>query len=140
MAHTPNAAASAPPRTSITPWLNVRGGARAVEFYKAAFGAAEVYRLEDPGGSVVSRLSVGGSEFWVGDESPAHGNPAPPTLGGASVRMVVSVADPDALFARAVKAGAGVVHPVGDEHGWRVGRVIDPFGHHWEIARPPAEG
>lgn len=121
--------------TSIAPWLSVRGSAKAVEFYKAAFGATEAYRLESPDGGVVARLSVDGAEFWVGDESPEHGNFSPETLKGGTVRMVLTVADPDAVFARAVKAGATQVHPVGEQHGWRIGRVVDPYGHHWEIAR-----
>jgi PhnB protein len=120
----------------VQPWLSVRNGARAVEFYKSAFGAQEVFRLEDPGGSVVSRLSVEGAEFWVSDESPEHGNYSPETLGGGSVRMVLIVPDPDLMFAKAVAAGAREIHPVEEMHGWRVGRVVDPFGHHWEIGRP----
>jgi PhnB protein len=123
---------------SVSPWLSVRNGARAVEFYKMAFGANEVYRVEDPGGSVVSRLSIDGAEFWLSDESPEHGNFSPESLGGGSVKMLLTVSDPDAMFARAVAAGAREVHPVLEEHGWRVGRVADPFGHHWEIARPVA--
>src|SRR6266705_6337974 len=91
---------------SVAPMLSVRNGARAVEFYKAAFGAAEVYRVEDPGGSVVSRLSIGGAEFWLGDESPEHGNFSPESLGGGSARMILTVADPDAMFAKALAAGA----------------------------------
>jgi PhnB protein len=122
--------------TSIAPWLSVRKSAQAVEFYKAAFGAAEVYRLEDPGGSVVARLSVDGAEFWVGDESPENFNFSPESLGGSSVRIIFTVADPDAVFARAVKAGAAQVYAVAEAYGWRVGRVADPFGHHWEIGRP----
>lgn len=128
-------------KTSISPMLSVRNGAKAVEFYKAAFGAGELFRLEAPDGAVVARLSVGESEFWVADESPEHKNFSPESLGGATVRMVMVVADPDAAFARAVKAGATVVVPVEDkEYRWRVGRVVDPFGHHWEIGKPLADG
>ena len=122
-------------KTTITPWLSVRGSKKAVEFYKAAFAAEEAFRIEDPNGNVVARLSVEGAEFWVADESPEHKNFSPESLGGGTVRMVLTVADPDAMFARAVKAGATVVHEVGEEHGWRVGRVVDPYGHHWEIGR-----
>jgi PhnB protein len=119
--------------------LSVRGGARAVGFYKAAFGAVEVYRIEAPDGAVVSRLSVEGAEFWVSDESPEHGNFSPESLGGGSTaRMVLTVPNPDTVFARAVAAGAREVHAVGEAHGWRLGRVADPFGHHWEIGRPLA--
>ena len=121
--------------TSIAPWLSVRKGAQAVEFYKAAFGAVEQFRIEGESGDVVARLAVDGAEFWLADESPEHGNFSPPTLGGSTCRMVMVVADPDAVFARAVAAGADVVSAVAEQHGWRVGRVADPFGHHWEIAR-----
>jgi PhnB protein len=125
--------------TSIAPWLSVRNGARAVDFYKSAFGATEVFRLEGPDGGVVAKLSVGGAEFWLGDESPEHNNFSPESLGGGTVRMILTVADPDAVFLRARKVGATEVHPVAEEHGWRVGRVVDPFGHHWEIGRQLAE-
>ncbi len=120
---------------SIAPMLSVRNGARAVEFYKSAFDAIEVFRVEDPGGAVVARLSVDGAEFWLSDESPQHGNFSPESLGGGTVRMVLTVPDPDAVFAKAVTAGAVEVAAMVNAHGWRVGRVVDPFGHHWEIGR-----
>jgi PhnB protein len=126
-------------QTTIAPWLSLKGGARAVEFYRAAFGAVEVYHIEDPDGNVVSRLSVGGAEFWLSDESPEYGNPGPASPGGTSVRMILTVADPDAVFDQAVRAGASVVSPVCEGHGWRVGRIADPFGHHWEIGRQVAD-
>jgi len=121
--------------TSIAPMLSVRNGAKALEFYKAAFGAEELFKIEN-GGSVVATLSVGGAEFWVADESPEHLNYSPETLGGGTVRMVLVVSDPDAAFERAVKAGAKVVVDMKDDYGWRLGRVVDPYGHHWEIGRP----
>jgi PhnB protein len=123
-------------KTSIAPLLSVRKGAKAIEFYKAAFGAVEVFRVDAPDGAVVARLSVDGAEFWVADESPEHANFSPETLNGGTVRMVMIVNDPDAAFARAVKAGATVVWPVGNKYGWRLSRVVDPFGHHWEIGKP----
>ena len=123
---------------SIAPMPSVRNGARAVEFYKSAFGAVEVYRVEDPGGSVVSRLSVDSAEFWLADESPEQGNFSPESLGGGSARMILTVPDPDAMFAKALAAGAQEVVPVEEAYGWRLGRVVDPFGHHWEIGRPLA--
>jgi len=122
--------------TTIAPWLSVRNGARAVDFYKSAFGATEVFRMDE--GGVVARLSVEGAEFWVGDESPEHSNFSPQSLNGSSVRIILTVADPDAVFARAVAAGASQVYAVTEEYGWRLGRVVDPFGHHWEIGRPLA--
>jgi PhnB protein len=132
-----NSGASIP--CSLAPWLSVRDGGRAVGFYKAAFGAIEVYRLDMPESEgVVVRLSVGGAEFWVSGE-PIAGQSAGEKsgeLGGGSVRMILTVADPDAVFARALAAGAAEVFPVGEDHGWRLGRLSDPFGLHWEIGRP----
>lgn len=122
--------------TSIAPLLSVRMGARALEFYKAAFEAIEIYRVDDPSGEVVARLSVAGAEFWVADESPTHQNFSPESLGGATVRMVMVVEDPEAMVDRALRAGASLVWPVSDQHGWRVGRILDPFGHHWEVGKP----
>ncbi len=121
--------------TTIAPWLCVRAGARAVEFYKAAFGATELFLMGE-GDSVVARLSIQGAEFWLSDESPEHHNYSPESLGGITVRIILTVPDPDAVFARALKAGAKEVYPVTEEHDWRIGRVVDPFGHHWEIGRP----
>lgn len=126
-------------KTAIAPLLSVRNGARAVEFYKAAFGADELFRIDDGSGAVVARLSVGGAEFWVADESPEHSNFSPESLGGGSVRMVMTAEDPDGVFERAVAAGATVVWPVSNQYGWRLGRIVDPFGHHWEIGKPLSE-
>jgi len=123
-------------KTSLAPMLSVRDGDRAVEFYRAAFGAETLYRLEDEGGEVVAQLSVGGADFWLADESPAHQNFSPQTLGGGTVRLLLVVADPDAVFDRAVAAGAEVIYPVENQHGWRLGHLRDPFGHHWEIGKP----
>src|SRR5690348_13877189 len=96
-------------KTSIAPMLSVRNGVKAIEFYKAAFGADELFRVEDESGAVVARLSVDEAEFWIADESPEHLNFSPESLGGGSVRMVMIVNDPDAAFERAVRAGAAVV-------------------------------
>jgi len=126
--------------TSIAPMLSVRRGAQAIEFYKAAFGAGELFRVQNDSGEVVARLSLGAAEFWVADESPEHSNFSPESLGGGTVRMVMIVEDPDAAFERAVAAGATVVWPVGNQYGWRLGRIADPFGHHWEIGKPLPEG
>lgn len=121
----------------ISPMLSVRNGARAIEFYKGAFGAEVLFRVDGDGGAVVAELSAGGSVFWLADESPEHLNFSPESLGGSTARMVMIVDDPDAAFQRAVAAGATVVWPVEDQrYGWRVGRIADPFGHHWEIGRP----
>jgi PhnB protein len=121
---------------SIAPMLSVRRGARAVEFYKSGFGAIQVFLVEDPVGSVVARLSVEGAEFWLADESPKHGNFSPESLGGAAVRIVMTVESPDASFDRAIAAGATEMWPIHEEYGWSFGRLVDPFGHHWEIGKP----
>ncbi len=120
-------------KPAITATLSVRGGAAAVDFYRSAFGAVETYRVDAPDGAVVAQLSVGGAEFWVADESPEHLNRSPESLGGCSVRMLLIVEDPAAMCERAVAAGATQVAPVADDYGWRLGRIVDPFGHHWEI-------
>jgi PhnB protein len=123
-------------KTTLAPLLNVRDGVRAVAFYKAAFGAEEIFVLDDAGG-VVAHLSIEGAEFWLADESPQHQNPSPDAVGGCTVRMVLTVEDPDSVFARAVAAGAQILSPVEDQsYRWRVGRLVDPFGHHWEIGKP----
>ncbi|MHB8243716.1 MAG: VOC family protein [Solirubrobacteraceae bacterium] len=118
--------------------LSVRDGIAAVEFYAKAFGAVEVYRV---GGTaenreLVAQLSIGGASFWVADEAPEHLNFSPESLGGATVRMLLIVDDPQAAYERALGAGAEAVRPVGEEHGWLLGRLADPFGHHWEIGKP----
>jgi PhnB protein len=121
--------------------LAVRNGRAAVEFYKTAFGAVEVYRFggTDVHEEVVAQLAVGDSLFWVEDESPPNGNFSPESVGGATTRMLLVVDDPESVLRNAVSAGASEVAPVGDEHGWRLGRIDDPFGHRWEIGRPIAD-
>ena len=134
-------------QTRISPQLSVRRGRAAVKFYEAAFGAVENYRVggTDDDEDVVAQLSVGNASFWVSDESPAHRNFSPESLGGATVRMLLIVEDPESVVERAIAAGATEIYPVGEEHGWRLGRIEDPFGHHWEIGKPliawpPADG
>jgi PhnB protein len=125
---------------TVAPQLSVRRGREAVEFYKAAFGAVERHRVggTDEHPEVVAELAVGDATFWVADESPEHANFSPETLGGGTVRLLLVVDDPDAAVERAKAAGAREVYPVAEEHGWRLGRVEDPYGHHWEIGKPLA--
>jgi PhnB protein len=120
--------------SSLAPWLTVRNSSKAVDFYKSAFGAVDVYRLEGQDGDLVARLSIGGAEFWVSNETTDKKDPE--SLGGGTIRLILTVTNPDALFNRALKAGASQVFPIGEEHGWRLGRLVDPFGLHWEIGRP----
>jgi PhnB protein len=123
----------------VMPQLSVRRGREAIDFYKAAFGAVEDHRVSgsEESEDVVAQLSVGGACFWVADESPEHENFSPESLDGSGARMLLIVEDPAAVMARAVQAGAREVSPVCEEHGWLLGRVVDPFGHHWEIGWAP---
>ena len=118
--------------TSIAPWLTVRNTTNAAEFYKSAFGAGEVYRMEGNDDDLVIKLSIDGAEFWLSNGPIEDMEP----LGGKNVRMILTVPDPDKLFLQALNAGATQVFPLGEEHGWRLGRLVDPFGLHWEIGKP----
>jgi PhnB protein len=118
--------------TSIAPWLSVENATEALAYYRAAFGAIELERLEDEAGDVVvAQLSIEGADFWI--QTDAASSPA--ALDARSVRMILSVDDPDAVFANALAAGATEVAPVAEGYGWRIGRIADPSGHHWEIGR-----
>ena len=125
-------------RTTMWPQLSVRRGREAVDFYKAAFGAVEVYRVggTDHHEDVVAQLTIGDASFWVADESPEHKNFSPQTLGGGTARMLLVVPDPHEVVQRAVALGATEVSAPEEAHGWLVGRIEDPFGHHWEIGWP----
>lgn len=122
--------------TSVQPELWVDKGATAIELHRAAFGATVLHRVGD-GENIVAQLAVDGATFWVAATASAAPRFTPPAIGGATGRTLLVVDDPDALATRALAAGAVEVSAVADEHGWRVGRVIDPFGHEWEIGRPP---
>jgi PhnB protein len=121
---------------TVNPYITVRGAAKAIEFYKAAFGAVEVMRFEGPGGVVAhAEIEVGGSRVMLADEMPEWGNRGPETLGGASGGLCVYLPDVDKAFARAVAAGAKEFRPVTNQfYGDRSGTVIDPFGHVWTLA------
>jgi PhnB protein len=107
---------------------------RALDFYKAAFDAEERYRFADDAGTVqVAQLAIGEADFWIQNDDDAG-----TTSGDGSIRMILTVDDPDALFAQAIAAGATEIAAVYEGHGWRIGRLADPFGHHWEIGRPLA--
>lgn len=125
-----------PIKTILSTILSVRRGREAVGFYQSAFGATELFLIENDAGEIVAQLSIDGAVFWVSDESPEHSNFSPESLGGATARMILTVSDPHAPFAKAIDAGAQKVLPLREEHGWIQGRVVDPYGHHWEIGRP----
>lgn len=114
----------------------MRDAQEAVEFYEAAFGAIAADRLESDGGKLaVAQLAVDDATFWVQEDSDA----GPGAVGSTSVRMILSVEDPDSAFDRAVAAGAIEVAPVAEGYGWRTGRVTDPFGYDWELSRKLTE-
>jgi PhnB protein len=121
--------------TSIQPELWVDRGAQAVAFYQAAFGATVQHRAGD-GEDIVAQLAIGDAAFWVATAGPAGQRVHPKAIGGATGRTLLVVDDPDAAFRQAVDAGAVPTAQPGDEHGWRVARITDPFGHQWEIGRP----
>jgi PhnB protein len=119
-------------KISLAPWLSVRDVARALAYYKSAFGALERYRLDDDRGRpVVAQLAIGDADFWIQGDPDISTSPD-----GRPIRMILTVDDPDSVFRQALRAGATAIADVHDEHGWRTGRFADPFGHHWEVARP----
>jgi PhnB protein len=121
--------------TSIQPELWVEKPSAAVTFYKAAFGAEVLHRVGE-GDDIVAQLGVGDAAFWVAGTSTETKRLSPRALDGATSRTLLVVEDPESIVRRAVAAGATESSPVNNEHGWRLGRIIDPFGHEWEIGRP----
>jgi PhnB protein len=132
---------------TITPSLVVAGGAKAIEFYKKAFGAEELFRMPGPDGKSVmhAELQIGNSRLMLTDEFKDRGCLSPQSLGGSPVTIFMYVQDVDASFKRAVDAGAKVTMPLMDMFwGDRFGTLSDPFGHHWSMAThkedvPPEE-
>ena len=120
---------------SVTPYLLVKDAARALAYYREAFGAEELMRFEGPPGRIAhAEMKIGDSHVMLADENPGEGYVGPQTLGGACVSLMLYVPDVDATFARAVKAGANVRRDVADQfYGDRVGTLTDPFGHVWSI-------
>jgi PhnB protein len=120
----------------VTPYLIIRGAARALEFYKKAFGATELLRFPGPDGKIGhAEIKIGEGMVMLADESPAMGHKSPQTLGGTPVSLMFYVPDVDARFAKALAAGATVVNPLKDQfYGDRSGTLTDPFGHVWTIA------
>jgi PhnB protein len=122
---------------TITPHLVVRGVPEAVEFYRKAFGAQELFRNMAPDGKTVvhSELLLGDSRFFLNDEFPEHGAVSPKALNGSAVTLHLYVEDVDAVYQQAVEAGAQVVFPLADCFwGDRYAQLKDPFGHSWSVA------
>jgi PhnB protein len=114
----------------------MKNGAAAIEFYKRAFGVIELMRVDGPDGIIVAELSLDGATFFLSDESPESGNFSPESIDGTTMRIELTVADPDSVAQLAIKAGAKEMFPVTDhDYGYRQGRIVDPFGHHWVIGR-----
>jgi PhnB protein len=131
---------------SVTPYIVVDGAARAIEFYKQAFGATELFRMDGPDGRVAhAEIKIGDSHVMLGDESPEMGARSPQSIGGSPVSLMLYVDDVDAVVGRAVEAGATLKRPVADQfYGDRTGGIEDPFGHFWYVAThvedvPPEE-
>lgn len=124
-----------------TPYVIVDSAARAIEFYKSAFGATELVRLADSNGKVMhAELRVGSASLMLADEFPEMGYRSPTTLGGSPVSLLLYVEDVDALFAQAVAAGGTATMPVADQFdGDRRGTLTDPFGHVWLLASKKEE-
>jgi PhnB protein len=121
--------------TSIQPQLWVESPREALAFYEAAFGATVVHRVGD-GDDIVAQLTVGEAAFWVAGPSSAMKRLSPRSIDGSTSRTLIVVDDPDPVLRQAVAAGATETSSVSDEHGWRLGRIIDPFGQEWEIGAP----
>jgi PhnB protein len=120
---------------TATPYLIVGDAARAIEFYKQAFGAVDVMRMDGPPGKIGhAEIRIGDSPIMLADEFPSCGTRSPESLGGSPVSIHLYVEDVDAVFARAVAAGATTVRPVEDQfYGDRTGGLKDPFGHVWHV-------
>ena len=129
--------------TGIEPQLWVEGAASAVAFYRSAFQAEVLHQVGD-GDDIVAQLAVDSARFWVTEASQDMRRFSPRAAGGTTGRILLVVDEPEAFLRRAVDAGATETDPVSDEHGWRLGRIVDPFGHEWEIGKalidwpPPA--
>ena len=125
--------------TGIQPELWIDRAAAAVAFYQAAFGARVLHQVGEDD-DIVTQLAIGDAMFWVSPGGSRGPRFSPLAIGGATGRTLLVADDPDAMLAQAVQAGATAAAEVADEHGWRLGRVIDPFGHEWEIGRPIGTG
>lgn len=121
--------------TSIQPELWVDRGAAAVAFYRAAFGAVVLHQVGE-GEDIVAQLAVGDAVFWVATAGSTSGRLTPQSVNGATGRTLLVVDEPEVVMVQALQAGATEAAPVEDQHGWRLGRFVDPFGHEWEIGRP----
>jgi PhnB protein len=121
--------------SDIQPELWVDRPREAIAFYQAAFGATVVHQVGE-GADIVAQLTLCDACFWVANTDPGRGRFSAAVIGGGTSRTLLVTGDPDNMVSAALAAGATVTSPAGDEHGWRLGRITDPFGHHWEIGTP----
>jgi PhnB protein len=121
--------------SDIQPELWVEHPSEAITFYQAAFGAVVAHIVGD-GENIVAQLTVGNARFWIANADPENERFNPTAIGGGTSRTLLVVDDPDAVVRAASSAGATVTSPVGNEHGWRLGRITAPCGHRWEIGKP----
>ncbi len=120
---------------AVTPYLTVSNGDKAIEFYRQAFGAIEIYRLTEPGGKIGhAEIEINGMPLMLSDEYPEIDVRSPQTLGGSPVGLHLYVEDADTIFSQAVAAGATVINSLKEQFGLRIGKLTDPFGHVWYIA------
>ena len=121
---------------TVTPYLILSGAARAIEYYKQAFGATEVMRVSGPDGRIGhAEIQIGNSRIMLGDEHPEAGIKSPQSVGGNPVGFCLYVTNADEMFDRAVKAGGKVERPLANQfYGDRSGTILDPFGHKWTIS------
>ena len=124
--------------TGIEPELWVDRAGEAVRFYELAFGAVTLHRVGE-GDDIVVQLGIGAARFWVASAGPDMGRFSPDTIGGRTSRTLLLVDDPAAVVVTAARAGAVETSPVGEEHGWRIGRIVDPFGHQWTFSETLAD-
>jgi PhnB protein len=120
---------------TLEPELWVDRADRAVDFYARAFGATVLHQVGE-GQEIVVQLALDGARFWVSSADPGLGRHSPTERNGATGRTLLVTEEPDLVVGRAIEAGATQKSPVSEEHGWLLGRIIDPFGHEWEIGKP----
>jgi PhnB protein len=128
-------------RTSVTPYLSVKGATEALAFYRRAFGADVTDQMSEENGRIGhAEIRIGDASVYLADEHPEIGFLSPSTLGGSGVMIELTVEDVDAVIERAVEAGGTLARPVADQdYGWRNGKLVDPFGHTWLVSSPIAE-
>lgn len=123
-------------QTTLTPFLTVNNGKKAVDFFISTWGAVEITRYNISDNTLISKISIEGAEFWVGDEEPQCGNLCPDLKSNNTVRIILETKNADELFEKALKLGATEICPMTTENLWRIGKLKDPFGHIWEIGYP----